>query len=48
MLKAEIEFWKNVILSGKKYEPVNKEQEASYDIASFFINNPQKNKKVAA
>jgi len=46
-MKADIKFWEAIILSGKKYEPQNKEEEASYDIAEFYISR-EKNKKVAA
>ena len=45
-MKLEVEFWKNVILSGKKYEPQNKKSEAAYDIAEFLLS--RENKKKAA
>jgi len=36
-MKFKIKFWENVILSNKKIEPENDEQEADYKIAEYLI-----------
>jgi len=46
MLKSEIEFWKNVIISNKRVEPRSKSEEAAYDIAEYYLS--LENEKVAA
>jgi len=44
-MKSEIKYWEYIILSGKKIEPHNKEQESIFELASYVVS--QKNKKVA-
>jgi len=36
-MKLEIKFWENIILSNKKIEPMNDEQEADYKIAEYLL-----------
>lgn len=42
MKKQSIEFWKHIILSGKKVEPQNKEQQTAYQIAEYLIEREEK------
>ena len=46
MLKSEITSWEAVILSGKKYEPQTKEEEAAFDIAEYLLS--RRKGKIAA
>lgn len=45
-MRSEIEFWKNVILSGKKYEPATKKEMAAYDVADYMLK--RETDKIAA
>ena len=42
VMRTEIAFWEAVILSGKKYEPQTKEEEAAYDIAEYLLSRKRK------
>lgn len=46
MIKSEIEFWKNVILSGKKYDPKDQREAAAFDIAEYLLK--RETDKIAA
>ena len=41
-MNSQIKFWQNVILSNKKVEPKNDEQEANYKIAEYLIFREEK------
>jgi len=36
-MKFRVKFWENVIVGGKKIEPITDEQMAAYKIAEYFI-----------
>lgn len=43
-MNSEIKKWENIILSGKKVDPKNKEQEAAFDIAYYFVTKEKERK----
>ena len=46
-MQTNIKYWVNVILSGKNFQPQNKEQETIYDMAQFLVNNNRQRNRAA-
>ena len=45
-MNSQITYWQNVIISNKKVEPMDDEQEANYQIAEYLL--VRQRKKTAA